>query len=236
MKNLLQKSTNEGIYKMVAFVFICISCLPAFAQPGVLLSYNTNGLKNAEGFDVTQSALYNRIGMGFDYKFKHPTYRFYYAPEISWQGYQRSFSKSNIEQQLSKRSSFWTTGVRLSLYPLNIKGDCNCPTFRRENPFFKRGFYLVLLPQITFVQIVDKYDLGPDLHTVTDKLIVSQIGAGAGLDIGLSPELTITPELLANAVISSSKEMEKYSNQFISTLYLSGAIRIEYRIKSDSWH
>ena len=83
--------------------------------------------------------------------------------------------------------------LNTNFYPLTFNGDCHCPTFSKENPFFKKGFFIRLSPGVSFV----RQSVSDGTLTTTGTLTTFSLGVGVGLDIGLSPRLTITPSFTA---------------------------------------
>ncbi len=228
---------------LIFFLFIFSSLFlfqgPLNAQLGYEISYHSNKFTIPENIEGLKVSSLRHLGIGIDYKFKYPNYRIYYGPVISFQSYNRSYTDINnwLEIKVAEKNKFYSFGMRISLYPLNIQGDCNCPTFTRENPFFKRGFFLIIIPGFSLINHRIKTTISGHPSEVNNAFIHPfQLAGGMGLDIGLSDQWTITPEILLNKSWTSSKEKNEFNNIFATSLYPIADIRIEYRIKRNSWN
>jgi len=83
----------------------------------------------------------------------------------------------------SSNKNTYSYGFQLPIqvYPFELRSDCKCPTFSKQNDFLKKGFFLQFLSQFSLFE-----DIGSTSHGTLD------LGAGAGIDIGLSDLLTIS--------------------------------------------
>ncbi|WP_421948405.1 autotransporter outer membrane beta-barrel domain-containing protein [Phaeodactylibacter xiamenensis] len=82
--------------------------------------------------------------------------------------------------------------LNTNFYVLDLEGDCDCPTFSKSGDFFQKGFFLQVSPGVSYFQhtIQTRESAAVDIEEDT---FAFSIGAGAGLDIGLSDILTLTP-------------------------------------------
>ncbi|MCR9100006.1 MAG: hypothetical protein NXI25_08655 [bacterium] len=82
--------------------------------------------------------------------------------------------------------------LNTNFYVLDLEGDCDCPTFSKSGDFFQKGFFLQVSPGVSYFQhtIQTRESAAVDIE---DEAFAFSIGAGAGLDIGLSDFLTLTP-------------------------------------------
>ncbi len=79
----------------------------------------------------------------------------------------------------------WKTNI----YPLDLEGDCNCPTFSKDGDVLQKGLFLQVAPGINyFINKINSRQLEQNNNS-----FAFSIGAGIGLDIGFSELLTITP-------------------------------------------
>lgn len=122
----------------------------------------------------------------------------------------------NTDQKISHN-----LGVTLpvSVYLLDFVNDCDCPTFSKNAYWFQKGFFLRLTPSWTTninSNDEDSYD-----HLVSG-------GISAGLDIGLSDLLTLTPLIGYSQIHSFTEEHLKsdYVHIGVSILF-----RPDYRRK-----
>lgn len=95
------------------------------------------------------------------------------------------FIQQNQFKQLTN-SSENTIGYGIQLpvqvYPFELRSDCKCPTFSKQNDFIKKGF---------FIQFITQFSLFKDNDHTSGGIF--DMGAGAGIDIGLSDLLTLSP-------------------------------------------
>ena len=165
----------------LAFLF-CLSNVRG--QVGVhtfYSSYDAIGLSRAPlvQTDHTETG----IGFGLDYWFRLKQKRIEFLPTIYYINYGGDHKIQNYGFQF-----------RATIYPFDLAGDCNCPTFSKENELLKKGFFLRLSPGIGII----KADADPNIsHEELGEIdnVVPEISFGAGLDIGISNLITITPEL-----------------------------------------
>lgn len=75
--------------------------------------------------------------------------------------------------------------VDARIYPMDLYGDCMCPTFNRNGDLFKKGFFWEA--GLGYASL--NQDLGAENYR-TDLFLAR---AGLGLDIGLTRRLTLTP-------------------------------------------
>ncbi len=86
------------------------------------------------------------------------------------------------------RQSVAGIGMPVSLYLFDLKSDCDCPTFSKQNDLFEKGFFVQVAPSISNLSTTGLVEPSGHLWTV-------RAAAGIGLDIGVSDMVTITPLL-----------------------------------------
>jgi hypothetical protein len=84
---------------------------------------------------------------------------------------------------------------KTKIYPMDFEGDCDCPTFSKDGNFLTKGFFLELAPGVIysthrFINMDDA--LGPIVDE-SQSSVSWRLGVGAGVDIGVSDLITITP-------------------------------------------
>jgi len=159
----------------------------AEAQFGVNVRYSTNNFNNWSGITRTASGgpiFENHLELGLDYWFKPNEYRAEYLIELSY-GNQTTTLLGDREYSLD----MYTFGVKSNLYILDFRGDCDCPTFKKEGNFLKKGFFLQWSAHAGYWQ------KAVNIFNETDTNLAIDIGGGIGIDIGVSDLLTITPVL-----------------------------------------
>lgn len=146
----------------------------------------------AANIDDYQDAHFFQNGyqVGVDYWFRLKDVRIEFLPEGRYASYDASPVSvwDGGEMQWQSLSFHLNTNI----YPLNFFGDCDCPTFSKQDPLFEKGFFLQLSPGIHYLIQSYRSDFKLELNKEATDLAYS-IGLGAGLDIGLSDWITITP-------------------------------------------
>lgn len=125
----------------------------------------------------------NGFAFGVDYRIRMPNIRIEFYPTLS-------YSSLNNEQQASNLAyTLYAFHLNSRIYPFDLEGDCDCPTWSKSGGLFEKGFFFQLSPGINNMNILFNYvtDIDPENEWFWD------IGAGAGIDIGLSERLTLTP-------------------------------------------
>ena len=162
----------------------------AFTQYGVSVIYNNHlGAEDwdaaVEGGDHLKS---NGWGVSVDYWFRLKNYRIEFSPEVGWlKGDYETRNIGGISQKVSWSQLFVLGNV--NIYPFDIEGDCNCPTFGKEGNFFQKGFYLQIAPGWSVFK--GKTETIDDSSDGSSGALLLSIGGG--LDFGLFEYLTLTP-------------------------------------------
>lgn len=161
------------------------------AQLGISLAYvNSTSPEWENQFEnqgLSQDVRFLASGqrIAVDYWFRLKNIRIEFFPEISMSLQKDELdipSESNISFGLNKIGFTFSTNI----YPLDIKGDCNCPTFSKDSDFFAKGFFIQIAPGIDYYETNFK-------DQVKESDFAFHIGAGIGLDIGISKFITISP-------------------------------------------
>jgi hypothetical protein len=170
MKEFLVKKTILILIVLIGF------CAISEAQFGINIRYVNPSLSN-EQYSVNIKSGY---GIGADYWFRLKNKRIEFMPEVGYEKY-------NIEDIADTEMSNIYLMLKTNFYLLNFNEDCNCPTFSKEGNTITKGFYLFLAPEIKI--FTSKTSDVKESDTVIGGII------GAGLDIGISDRLTITPNI-----------------------------------------
>lgn len=181
---------------LVLFIAISAFSLPLKAQLGFSGSYTwfqapawESNMEAQEEFEG-EFFFQNGYQLGLDYWFRLKNARIEFFPEGRFASY-RATPHNFLDQGELKWQSLsfhFTTNV----YPLNFFGDCECPTWSKQEPIFEKGFFLQVSPGVHY--LIQSYQSDTDLglyRDVTD--LAYSLGLGAGLDIGISDWITITP-------------------------------------------
>lgn len=82
------------------------------------------------------------------------------------------------------------------IYPFDFNGDCNCPTWSKQNKLFKKGLFFEFTPNVNSNNQTLKRTVSVTSEPSYDKINISSIGAGFRLGIGLDIGvyfITLTP-------------------------------------------
>ncbi len=176
MKNLL-----------LSGVFVLFSTF-LFGQVGVSGAYRTfSAVEWMELInDLTENRLDNPTGfnVAIDYRLRLINKRIEFLPEIGYTTVESSTGSS------SSKINLLGFHLNTNLYPFDLEGDCDCPTWSKSGNVFEKGFFVQVAPGV--VRSVVK--VGDGNTTVFDvEETFFEIGIGAGLDIGVSDFFTVTP-------------------------------------------
>ncbi|MEO1261972.1 MAG: hypothetical protein AAFZ15_24425 [Bacteroidota bacterium] len=152
---------------------------------------------NATGYQV-----------GVDYWLRLETKRIEFFPEISYAALNSNSGNSEIDITL--------LGFHLNtnIYPFDFDGDCDCPTWSKSGSIFEKGFFFQISPGYNRgeIKVADENVQGDETFNYF------HLGIGAGLDIGISDLITVTP--LVKYYYSTSVE---YGPTSLSTIDYSPA-------------
>ena len=169
--------------------------LSAFAQFGVSYHYQ---LYQAEDWnDVVSEAIgvddADFLSSGYrvevDYWFKAlPDYRVEMMPALTYSN--ATYNSETADWQLQT----FGLQVNTNIYPFDFEGDCDCPVWSKREPVFKKGFFLQVSPGLRYVLTDRTITDAPGSVAVGNSGAVTPfVGIGAGLDIGFSDLITVSP-------------------------------------------
>jgi len=127
------------------------------------------------------------FGAGVAYRYFPFDFRLGFAPEagVSYRKESRSNSFHTSDYQWIQ-STFY---LPLQVFPFDFYGDCNCPTFGRQNDFFKKAIYFKLIPSVS----INLLQFG-DSESVSSTDVSWGVGGGIGMNIAMSELITLAPE------------------------------------------
>ena len=176
--------------------FILLQTISSYAQFGLRISASQNNY--SEWNTIVSSAttpanndLFNTsYELGLDYWFRLKNIRLEFYPEIGL-GYSKSDNSPSSNEIFpdSYRLKKAYGGINTHLYFLDLKNDCKCPTFSKQNDFFKKGLFLILSSKAHFQNKETIYQA----QVISDNDVTLELGGGLGLDIGLSDLITLSP-------------------------------------------
>jgi hypothetical protein len=124
------------------------------------------------------------------YWFRLPNARVEFLPEIQFGLMDKEYATNTDQTDLFSLRQLGLA-LNIQVYPFDFYGDCNCPTFSKTDPLFKKGFFIQAAPLFSFFQNTHKSE--PQSYQTETTAFGYYIGAG--LDIGLSDLITLTPHL-----------------------------------------
>lgn len=193
--------------KVSSFVFKLLFTLLSFeasAQFGIQGSYANI---DAPNWEERIGASFNpAFGVGMDYSFRLKNLRIEFFPQIfALISGQPSFYQEPglVDSYVYIQPDFLQFGFKgiARIYPFDMEGDCNCPTFSKRGNFLKKGFFFQAYPAVSILSIRETYGLTasttkPDqTQTTSDRAFSWGGGFGAGVDIGFSDRFTFTPSI-----------------------------------------
>ena len=165
------------------------------SQFGIRSMYNLNSYPDWERIVESANLVYyeDLLDVGYtievDYWMRLRNQRIEFFPSLQY-----TYANSSIDAiEEATRHNFKSIGFALNthFYPLDFFGDCDCPTFKKQGSFFKKGFFINVSPAITYVnKRIDHFSSTPE---VDHSQINVSIALGAGVDIGINNLLTISP-------------------------------------------
>ena len=182
--------------RLLFTTFLCVFVWGLSAQIGVSAHYNSMNAQDWE-YPVSDftSANTNLIGdgwsVGLDYWFRLKDARVEFFATLQYS----QFDQYDQPALLSLNNESFEFIFKTNFYLLNFIDDCNCPTFSKQNNFLQKGFFLQVAPGVGWLQQhTEVFDLATNTQLNLDNTsTLFSIGIGAGVDIGLSDLITVTP-------------------------------------------
>lgn len=176
---------------MRKFLLFCLLLLTTLAQAqvGIRAGYGKTSFDKWEGFayrliDVNQASFLNSgMNFGVDYWFRLKKRRIEFMPELGY----TQFSTTTVDGIKYSLSSI-NTYFNVHIYPLDLAEDCDCPTFSKQGNTIKKGFFIHAAPLLRY-----QLQEAAGSKTLSGNAFAFGFRAGAGIDIGLSDFLTLTP-------------------------------------------
>ncbi len=174
-------------------IALCGIALPliGFSQWGIYGHYLNTTLpewqqlsQEAHGNSFAVQASGPAIGVNYWFRLKTRRIEFWPGLQISLQQLRLS-PNATVTLVIHQLSAEWP----IAIYPFDLGSDCHCPTFSKQGPALAKGFFVALIPTLSWLHYLptDSSLLPPDSQWIT------QLGLRIGLDIGLSRRWTFTP-------------------------------------------
>jgi hypothetical protein len=167
------------------------------AQVGINLGYQINQTDGWRAGESLNSVMDNGYKIGIDYWFRLKNKRIEFTPELSYAFYESTPSPNIFDFKVE----FFSFQFNTNIYLLDLLNDCNCPTFSKQNDFFQKGFFVRIAPGVTVTRFTNNNEEGMRKNQFGN--FEPMLGMGAGLDIGLSDLVTITPLFTANYILDA---------------------------------
>ena len=214
------------------FILLILCPLVGYSQFGVNLKYITGQSDLLDEYQISQNGVHLAVEYGFRLKEK----RLEFHPAI---GYRRTFSadEENPGAPDAKHGFIDALDVdfHTSIYPFDFGGDCDCPTWSKEGNLMKKGFFLEASPGLSYQNITRTYyesGFDPPQVPFSTSNVLWKFSLGAGLDIGLSETMTLTP--IFSWTMFSDAEWEGLSNEGLAATlddqaHLGYGLRMSYK-------
>lgn len=164
-----------------------------WCQFGVNLKYFSGQSDLLDAYQLSQDGVHLAVEYGFRYKPK----RIEFHPSI---GYRRTFDHEDENPYAASAKHGYIDALDLDFhtdfYPFDFAGDCDCPTWAKEGQFIKKGLFLEVSPGLSIQGLTRTFyvsDPGPPDVPITSTNLLWKLSFGAGIDIGVSEQVTITP-------------------------------------------
>ena len=181
---------------------VALSCVLLFmasitiAQFGVRLNYGISEapkwesiVDNLPGLSVGTDLFGPGYSVGIDYWLRLPQKRIEFYPELRYSLYRSDTGVLLGGQFLVVSSNSIALIANTHFYVLDFLGDCDCPTFSKQGGLVKKGFFFSVSPGLYY------HKKSSDIFLGKLESISPVVGIGAGLDIGVSDLITVTPTI-----------------------------------------
>ena len=127
------------------------------------------------------------FGATVAYRYYPFDFRLGFTPEIGISFIQED--RASVFYQANYQLMQFQLGVPIQIFPFDFYGDCNCPTFGKQNDFLQKAVYFKFIPAVSF----DRLSYGDGTWIRTTDLSWS-IGGAIGLNFAINDRITIAPE------------------------------------------
>ncbi len=181
MEPIYSSCISRALQAILASSFILLVLIPVEVkgQLGVQFQYRLP-LSLAESADLADPLIQSGWSAGVVYSFRQQGIRIEWIPGIHFMQTTADGVSGGTETGTGAQATF-----DFRAYPMDLYGDCMCPTFSRKGQVFQKGFFL----EAGVGGYYHNQPVGPESNSSGSFLA----RAGAGIDIGLSRRLTLTP-------------------------------------------
>jgi|GEM_PF-699818 len=121
---------------------------------------------------------------GIDYAIKLRKLRVELLPELNFSMY-----TVPVKDLGPMDARFYNGFLNIHIYPLDLKGDCECPTFVKRGNTLAKGLFLQLSPGYTYFT----GEIDGEAVLYRGRSTNPSVALGMGIDFGLSRFLTFSP-------------------------------------------
>lgn len=187
-----------SIKSLIIFVLL-LSTIVSNGQYGVRLAYdrqNFNPLSDIlQKNNFTNKDVYlSAFEVGANYWFRMKKKRIEFLPELAF----KYANEAHTGYLTKLQWSSYHLNLPIQIYALDLKDDCNCPTFSKQGSGINKGLFFMVNPGIGYYSNIFQIDNIVDINFDTPSGFLAQIGIGVGLDLGINELLTITPMISYN--------------------------------------
>lgn len=196
---------------IIAFLLLGSSCMAQLGFVGGYKTLNPSGWNESFQADLNEEP-YPMSGwhIGVDYWFRLKKRRIEFMPETSFAKFEEQFgTRSQAHTQVGFH--FYT-----AFYLFDMASDCNCPTFSKDGNLFGKGFFLEVSPGLVYLKN-SLEDESPLLEKFEGEEFAFGGSIGAGLDIGVSKLITLTPLARYNFYLNTDWDYDLQPASFSST-------------------
>ena len=166
------------------------------------------------------------LSISVDYRLRIKNVRIELYPELSYNSLNSEDGGSNLDY------TYYGFHLNSNIYLFDLEGDCDCPTWSKSGNLFEKGFFIQVAPGLNTLEVAFNHVTTVD----SDRDLFWDLGIGAGLDIGISDFLTVTP--LVKYYIAPNAEwnyLEDLTNDEISSTSNAGqffaGVRVGFHLK-----
>jgi len=220
---------SSTVYRLLTIVIALITAQGLTAQFGLRAKYNLNTYSDWQDIpDIDQP----NLELGLDYWFKLKNHRVEFMPELYY-GLNSSTTYS-LPSSRDITTSHTYAGLQFNthLYILDFIGDCDCPTFSKEGPGIKKGFFFNVAPGVVYNQ----YSRTAEITGTPDpeaSAVNVRVAVGAGVDIGITDLLTITPMVHYVYSPSNDADFRTFENEIITSPWSSLQFGLRVGLRPD---
>jgi len=190
--NIIRKFVTRKMLKKYIHLLLILCPIVSYGQFGINVKYLFGQSDLLEEYNLSQDGIHASLEYGFRLKEK----RLEFHPGL---GYRFTFFKEGDYLSDDAKHGYFNSidlDFNTSIYPFDFGGDCNCPTFSKDGNVIKKGFFFEVSPGLAYQTLHREFwyysDPGPP-YPISSSNLCWKLSLGAGIDIGLSEEFTLTP-------------------------------------------